>query len=94
MAKRRYHENADVAQMIGRMIRSYGRRVSYADVEDLRDLLDLAEVLDETIAATIAELRERHGMSWRWVAEATGTTRQAAQQRYGRPRSSPDAAAG
>lgn len=83
MAKKRFHDNDDIAQMIGRMIRSYGRRVSMADVEDLRSLLELSNVLDEVIVDTVASLRTNEGFSWRWIAEATGTSRQAAQQRFG-----------
>jgi hypothetical protein len=83
MAKKRYHDNDDIAQMIGRMIRSYGKRVSMADVEDLRALLELSNVLDDVIVDTVTALRTHEGFSWRWIAEATGTSRQAAQQRFG-----------
>jgi uncharacterized protein with PIN domain len=72
--------------MVRRMIQAYGRRVSCADVEDLRDLMVLRATLDEVIASTVNRLRTEQEFSWAAIGEAMGTTRQAAQQRYGRVR--------
>jgi hypothetical protein len=70
--------------MVARMIRAYGRRVSGADIEDLRDLMVLRDTLDGVIASTVSTLRADQEFSWAAIGEAMGTTRQAAQQRYGR----------
>jgi hypothetical protein len=64
-----------------RILRAYARRVAGADVEDLAELLELRQDVDDAIAAAVAGMRER-GVSWAAIATATGTTRQAAQQRY------------
>lgn len=73
------------------MIRAHGRRVADADPEDLADLVALRDVLEETIAAAVEGLRaggsEGHyrPMPWSQIARGLGTTRQAAQMRYGQP---------
>jgi hypothetical protein len=68
---------------VARMIRAYGRRVADADTEDLRDLVVLRDTLDEVIASTVARMRSHQEFSWQAIGDALGTTRQAAQQRYG-----------
>jgi hypothetical protein len=69
--------------MVARMIRAYGRRVADADIEDLRDLAVMRDTLDQVIADTVAHMRGHQEFSWSAIGEAMGTTRQAAQQRYG-----------
>lgn len=70
--------------MLRRMIRAYGRRVADADDVDLAEMVALRAQLDEAIAAAVRGQREHHGASWADVARGLGTTRQAAQMRYGR----------
>lgn len=77
-------ETPEYAQMIGRMIRAYGRRVGDADPEDLADMLALRDAFDEAVADAVHLQRSRHGRSWADIATATGTTRQAAQMRWGK----------
>jgi hypothetical protein len=81
--RRRYTETRDFGAMVARMIRAYGRRVAFADIEDLRDLAALRDTLDDVITDTVAHMRGQHEFSWAAIGEAMGTTRQAAQQRYG-----------
>lgn len=76
-------ETMAYAAMMRRMLAAYGRRVADADVEDLAELIALRSLLDETIATAVRSSRDRHGRSWADVARAAGTTRQAAQQRWG-----------
>lgn len=76
-------EATDYAQMMKRMLRAHGRRVADADVEDLADLIALQVDLDEAIAYAVTESRTRHARSWADVARAAGSTKQAAQQRWG-----------
>jgi hypothetical protein len=69
--------------MLRRMITAYGRRVAAGDIEDLADLLALTGFVEETARASIGQRRQLDSsFSWASVAEATGTTRQAAQQRW------------
>lgn len=70
-----------------RFIRAAGRRVAEADEIELRDLLSLQEVLDAAIQEAVDGRRSR-GLSWAYIASATGKTRQAAFQRWGRPQDS------
>lgn len=79
-------ETTEYAAMMRRMVRAYGRRVADCDVEDLAELISLEAILDEAIAHAVTSSRERWGRSWADIARATGTTRQAAQQRWGAER--------
>src|SRR4051812_14556383 len=82
--RRRYVDTRDFGAMVARMIRAYGRRVQDADVEDLRDMVAMRRMLDEVIESTVTHMRSHQDFSWTAIGEAVGTTRQAAQQRYGR----------
>lgn len=87
--KRREREIPAYASAVRRMIRSHGRRVGDADPEDLPGLLAMREVVDEAIEDAVRGQREA-GFSWAQIARGLGTTRQAAQQRFGiRPSSHP-----
>lgn len=66
-----------------RFIQAAGRRVGECDEPELAQLLALQTTLDESIADAVAGQR-RHGKSWAGIALATGTTREAAYQRWGR----------
>ncbi|MBI3226606.1 MAG: hypothetical protein HYZ39_16285 [Mycolicibacterium cosmeticum] len=61
----------------------YGRRVGDGDVEALPELLALSAEIDAAIAKSVTGLRAA-GYSWADIASRLGTTRQAAQQRFGR----------
>ena len=76
-------ENLDYAAFATRIIRAHGRRIANGDVEALPDLLDLADELDAATRYAVAGLRT-FGYSWADIATRLGTTRQAAQQRWGR----------
>nr|WP_274637088.1 hypothetical protein [Microbacterium bovistercoris] len=64
------------------MLRAAGRRVGDADEVELGMLLELRHDLDNAIAEAVRAQRDR-GASWSFIASATGTSRQAAQQRWG-----------
>lgn len=66
-----------------RLLRAHGRRVADGDPDDLAELLALVPLLDEIIRDAVAGQRERHGFSWAEIGRAAGTSRQAAQQRWG-----------
>lgn len=88
-AKRRkvFRDNEAYYQMLERMIRGYARRVAlFGDESDIRRLGGLAQLVDEVTAESVAELR-RQRFSWQSIADGLGTTRQAAQQRWGNRRS-------
>jgi hypothetical protein len=82
MRRRREREIPAYAGFVRRSIRSHGRRVGDADPEDLAGLLELREVVEEAIADAVRGQRA-NGFSWSQIARGLGTTRQAAQQRYG-----------
>jgi len=69
--------------MLGRMMAAASRRVGESDIEELRELLALERVLDQALHDSVAGLRAT-GMTWQQLGEAAGTTRQGAQQRWGR----------
>jgi hypothetical protein len=70
--------------MVGRMVRAAGRRVGREDEFELAELLALRDDLDEAIADAVAGQRQYGNKSWTAIAAATGTTRQGAQQRWGK----------
>jgi hypothetical protein len=65
-----------------RFIRAAGDRVGDADEVELARLLQLHDAVDRAVAAAVVGQRLR-GVSWAGIAAGTGTSRQAAQQRYG-----------
>ncbi|WP_248579885.1 hypothetical protein [Nocardioides sp. InS609-2] len=83
---KRERETAEFAAMLRRMCASLGRRFDGGDgdVPDLAEFATVRKALDEAEHAAVAALRRRYGYSWAQVARPLGTTRQAAQMRYGR----------
>jgi hypothetical protein len=82
MATRRTVENPEYAAFIRRSLGAYARRVAAGDIEALPDLLNLSTCLDQVIQDAVNGLRT-FGYSWADIADRIGTTRQAAQQRWG-----------
>lgn len=80
--KRQERETGEWLKMLRRMIAAAGRRVADADEVELGMLIELRHDLDKAIATAVTGQRSR-GVSWAYIAAATGTTRQAAQQRWG-----------
>lgn len=79
--RRRYTETSDYLSACKRMLRAAGRRVGRADPEDLTKLVELRAILDDSIVAAVAGLR-RDGFTWETIGRSTGTTRQAAIQKW------------
>jgi hypothetical protein len=75
-------ENTDYAAFAARVIRAHARRIAEGDVDALADLLHLAGELDVATQTAVDGLRG-FGYSWAEIASRLGTTRQAAQQRWG-----------
>ena len=67
--------------MVARLIRNAGKRVSDANVEDLQSLIELRDDLDAAILRAVIGLRVS-GATWQDIGNATGTTRQAAIQKW------------
>jgi DNA-directed RNA polymerase specialized sigma24 family protein len=65
------------------VIRAHARRIAEGDVDALADLLRLATELDAATQTAVEGLRG-FGYSWAEIAARLGTTRQAAQQRWGK----------
>ena len=81
---RRVVENDEYAAFLGRVLRAYARRVANGDVEALTLMLSLSSQIDDAIAQAVTGLRG-FGYSWAEIGDWLGITRQAAQQRWGRP---------
>ena len=75
--RRRVVENDEYAAFLTRVVRAYARRVAAGDVEAITLMCGLAAELDSAIAQAITGLRE--------IGSRLGVTRQATQQRWGRP---------
>lgn len=76
-------ETTEFLQAARRFIRAAGKRCAAADDFELAELLSLQADLDAAVAVAVAGIRER-GASWAYIAGATGTSRQAAYQRWGK----------
>jgi hypothetical protein len=87
--RKQTYETTEFAAMLGRMITAYGRRVGDADPEDLAEMLELHRRFEAIVGDAVRSQRERHGRSWADIGAAAGTTRQAAQMRWGRPQAGP-----
>ncbi|WP_088284777.1 hypothetical protein [Kineosporia sp. A_224] len=71
------------AALAARVIRARSRRIAEWDVEGLGGRLKLREGLDAATQVAVTGLRG-FGYPWAEIAARLGTTRQAAQQRWGR----------
>src|SRR5690242_11159368 len=81
---RRVVENDEFGAFVGRILAAYGRRVGAGDVEALRALSALSSEVDAVTRLAVASLKQApHRYSWAEIADRLGTTRQAAQMRYG-----------
>ena len=77
-------ENTDYAAFAARVIRGHARRIADGDdIDGLTDLLRLSRELDAATQRAVDGLRG-FGYSRAEIAARLGTTRQAAQQRWGR----------
>jgi hypothetical protein len=77
-------ENPEYAAFARRILRAYSRRVATGDVESLAPMISLADEINGAIAQAVTGLRDA-GYSWAEIGARLGVTRQAAQQRWGRP---------
>ena len=75
-------ENPDYAAFATRIVRAHGRRIADGDIDSLPDLLRLAAELDTATQHAVNGLHT-FGYSWGEIAGRLGTSRQAAQQRWG-----------
>lgn len=75
-------ENGEFAAFSRRIMRALARRAG-GDVDLLPQLRKVQDDVDELMRGAVAQCRAE-GYSWAEIAARLGTTRQAAQQRYGR----------
>lgn len=78
---RPYVETPDFLKMLARMMRAAAGRVGDGDVDELSDLVQLQKRLDQVVLDAVQGLRAS-GVTWDQIGEATGTTRQAAIQKW------------
>ncbi|GAA4470330.1 hypothetical protein [Phytohabitans houttuyneae] len=77
-------ENAKFDGFVRRILKAYGRRVSAGDIEALASLARLSSDVDAVVRLAVAELKNGpYKYSWQEIADRLGTSRQAAQMRYG-----------
>jgi len=81
------HEAPAIGAMASRVMRSLVRRAQEGDPEALEVLLGLQGVLQEAVTEAGRGLHDR-GHSYAWIADVTGTSRQAAAKRFG-PKAGP-----
>lgn len=73
----------DIIGVAGRLIKAAGRRASREDPEQLAELVNLQDILAEAIQMAVDGQRAA-GITWQSIGEATGTTKQAAIQKWAR----------
>jgi hypothetical protein len=76
-------ENSEYAAFTRRILRAYSRRIATGDIESLTLLIGLADEFNDAIQQAVNGLRAT-GYSWADIGARLGTSRQAAQQRWGR----------
>lgn len=79
--RKRYHTTGEYLDSLGRMIAKAGERVGGADPDELAHLIGLRDVLDGAITVAVCGQRSQ-GVTWAWIGEATGTTKQAAIMKW------------
>lgn len=83
MTQRR-HESPELGSASRRMMRGLVVRASEGDTEAIEQLVELQAAVTEALGQAVAGAREGAGYSWAELAPLLGTTRQAAQQRFGK----------
>jgi len=84
--KKRPRKDIETTEFLGaarRFIRAAGRRVGQCDEHELAALLALRDDLDTAIAEAV-EGQRSYGKSWADIASATGASREAAYQKWGK----------
>lgn len=79
---KRYRETLDYLKTVHRMVVAAGKRVSQGDPAELARLCLIKDDVDYAINLSIDGLRAS-GATWDDIGLATGTTRQAAHQKWG-----------
>lgn len=81
---RRHTETAQFDAFVRRILRAYARRVAAGDIEALASLAALFAEVDAVTRLAVAGLRQKpYEYSWSEIGDRLGTSRQAAQMRYG-----------
>jgi len=80
--RRRHVENDEYADFLRRALHGYTRRVAHGDIDALASFSALVAEASEQLSEAVFFLRLR-GYSWADIGLRLGTTRQAAQQRWG-----------
>lgn len=91
-AKRR-HEAPEVGKAAARFLRALAKRAANGEAEAIEWLVALQDELDNATRDAVQGYRAL-GFSWAQVGQLTGTTRQAAQMRFGDKAPKPEPEAG
>jgi hypothetical protein len=79
---KRVRSNEEFDAFTRRILRAYARRVASGDVEALRSMVSLSTEVDAVISLAVLGLRQIP-YSWSEIGDRLGTSRQAAQMRFG-----------
>ena len=79
---RRHVENDEYADFLRRVLHGYTRRLARGDIDALASFSALVAEASEQLSEAVFFLRVR-GYSWTDISIRLGTSRQAAQQRWG-----------
>ena len=80
--RRRHVENDEYADFLRRVLHGYTRRLARGDIDALASFSALVAEAGEQLSEAVFYLRVR-GYSWTDISIRLGTSRQAAQQRWG-----------
>lgn len=80
----RRHEAPEMGAMSRRVLRGLVVRATEGDTEAIEQLVELQAAVVEALGQAVAGARATAGYSWGDLAPLLGTSRQAAQQRFGK----------
>ena len=72
-------ENDEYAAFVRRIVRAYVLRISKGDVEALRGIVELTDLIEEATADAVLALRA-YGYSWAEIGQRLGISRQAVRE--------------
>lgn len=79
----RERSTEDYLGAVRRMLRAAAKRVAEGDEFELAELLSLQSDLEWAVGQAVAGQRINGAKSWAMIGDGAGTTRQAAQMRWG-----------
>lgn len=82
--RRRVVETLAFSEFALRIVRALGRRLARGDLDDLRQLHDVAQAAQAELHKAVTYQREHRGASWQQIGDALGIRKQSAAERFKR----------